>query len=492
MTKRRISRRRGKGKVGSRGKEFPGVLSRKVGIVVGAVLVVIAAGALWGTIDRLLWQRRSPQRDKRSVGSQQPYEAAPPRQRESLSAEPKLTPEELDRSLRKEQLEIARRLMATFPDNANAAFLMGMAYLEQNNVVEAVKHLERSLELQPDRADAYDHLGRVALAKGEYDRAVTLFRKALENDPKIHSTHFRIARALVFLGNHEEAILELQRDIEIFPEASGSYYLLGETYLKLRDYQKAKTSYEAAIEVRPDLMKAYYGLATVCARLKLKNEAKQYREKFKELEAEDRKVGRHWRQVFDPLKVTRESFAHTCTDIGRVYQAQGYRNGAEQILQRAATVDPNNLTCRFELAALYQQTQRFSDALTLCEQITDIEPENGANYFTIGNLNAQLNRFDAAEKAYKKVIEIAPKRAEGYRGLAELYLKFNRNRPQTKTLASKAVELEPTAVNYFVLAGACEKNGDRAGSLGAAERATKLEPNNTRYRKMYRLIQEKR
>jgi len=172
MTNRRISRRRGKDKVGSRRKESGVALSRKVGIVVGAVLIVIAAGALlWGTIDRLLCRRRSPQRDKRSVASQQPHAAAPPRQRQSLSAEPKLTPEEQDRSLRKEQIEIGRRLSATFPDNANAAFLMGMAYLEQNNVVEAVKHLERSLELQPDRADAYDHLGRVALAKGECDRA---------------------------------------------------------------------------------------------------------------------------------------------------------------------------------------------------------------------------------------------------------------------------------------------------------------------------------
>jgi len=278
----------------------------------------------------------------------------------------------------------------------------------------------------------------------------------------------------------------------MFPKASGSHYLLGETYLKLRDYEKAKASYEAAIEVRPDFMKAYYGLATVCARLRLKNEAKQYRERFKELEVESRKAGRHWRQVFDPLRVTRESLAHTCTDIGRVYQAQGYTNRAEQLLQRAATVDPNNLVCRFELTALYQQTRRLSDALGICEQITDIEPENGANYLTIGNVNSRLNRFDAAEKAYKKVIEIAPKRSEGYRGLAELYLKFNRNLQQTKTLASKAVELEPAAPNYFVLAAACDKNGDRAGSLRAAEQAIKLDPNNARYRRRYRLIQEKR
>jgi tetratricopeptide (TPR) repeat protein len=148
--------------------------------------------------------------------------------------------------------------------------------------------------------------------------------------------------------------------------------------------------------------------------------------------------------------------------------------------------------CRFELATLYQQTHRFSDALRLYEQITKIDPENGVSYFLTGNLNSRLNRFDAAEKAFKKVIEVAPKRPEGYRGLAELYLKFNRNRLQTETLASKAVELEPAAMNYFVLAIACDKNGDRTGSLLAAQRATELDPGNVRYRRMYQLIQERK
>jgi tetratricopeptide (TPR) repeat protein len=157
-------------------------------------------------------------------------------------------------------------------------------------------------------------------------------------------------------------------------------------------------------------------------------------------------------------------------------------------LRRAATVDPDNVVCRFELATLYQKTQRLLDALRIHEQVTEIEPENGVNYFLMGNLNSRLNRFDASEKAYKKVIEVAPDRPEGYRGLAELYLKFDRNRPQTVTLASKAVELVPTAMNYFVLAGACDRNGDRAGSLSAAKRAAELEPNNVRYQRMYQAI----
>jgi Flp pilus assembly protein TadD len=102
-----------------------------------------------------------------------------------------------------------------------------------------------------------------------------------------------------------------------------------------------------------------------------------------------------------------------------------------------------------------------------------------------------LNLFDDAEKAYKKVIEVAPKRSDGYRALARLYLQLNRNLSEAKTLASKAIELEPTAMHYFILAAACDKNGDRTGAIAAIGQAIEMEPGNMQYRRTQQLIQEK-
>ncbi|MHC4437952.1 MAG: tetratricopeptide repeat protein, partial [Planctomycetota bacterium] len=298
------------------------------------------------------------------------------------------------------------------------------------------------------RADACDHLGRIALLKGQYDRALMLFRRTIEIDPGTPGIHFRIAKALVFLGQLKEAVMELQKDIELFPEASQSYSLLGETYLQLKEYKKAKENFEAAIKTKPDYTKAYYSLATACARLGLKDECKEAQQKFKQLEAEDQKAGRHWRQVLEPLAVTRSSAAHTHTDIGRVYNEHGYPDKAEQLWQKAATLDPNNIDCRLHLSALYLKNRKPLDALKLYEQITLIDPENGVSYFFIGNINAQLSRFDDAEKAYKKVIEVAPKRSEGYHALARLYLQLNRNLPEAEKLAASAVELDPNNMQY--------------------------------------------
>ena len=446
MTKHRASKKSGKKKPISRHKPHAKP-ARKVNflllgmIVCVAVIAVVITILVLGTDNKSQSSKQFPQTNAASVTQEKSDQSLAP-------VEPDLSVEEQDRALREEQLDVACTLLAAFPDDANAAFLIGMVYFEQGNVVEAEKYLEKSLKLQPQRADACDHLGRIALLQGRYDKALILFRRAIEIDPGTPGIHFRIAKAQVFLGKLKDAVSELQKDIELFPEAGQSYSLLGETYLQLKEYQKAKENFEAAIRIKPDYTKAYYGLATACARLGLKDESKEAQQKFKQFEAEDQKAGRHWRQVLEPLMVTRRSVAHTHTDIGLVYLERGYPDKATQLWQKAAILDPNNIDCRFHLSALYLQNNKPLDALRLYEQITQIDPENAVSYFFIGNINAQLNRFEESEKAYKKVIKVAPKRSEGYHALARLYLQLNRNLPEAEKLAARAVEMDPNNMQY--------------------------------------------
>jgi tetratricopeptide (TPR) repeat protein len=101
-----------------------------------------------------------------------------------------------------------------------------------------------------------------------------------------------------------------------------------------------------------------------------------------------------------------------------------------------------------------------------------------------------LKRYEAAEQAFSKVCELAPDQSIGYRSLAELYLDTNRNLPEALSLAEKAVRIDPTAVSYYVLSEAYDKNGDRPGAIAAMERAVQLDPDNTRYRRIYGILQQ--
>ena len=110
----------------------------------------------------------------------------------------------------------------------------------------------------------------------------------------------------------------------------------------------------------------------------------------------------------------------------------------------------------------------------------------------MGLLNTRLKRFDDAERVYRKATQLAPQRSEAYRALAHLYLHTNQKPQQARSLASKAVELEPIAPNYYVLSLACQHNADRTGALSAIEQAIELEPGNAKYQRMHERIQQKK
>jgi len=404
---------------------------------------------------------------------------------------PALTEEEQDRALRREQIEAVRALATAFPRDASAVFLLGMAYYEQGNSIEAAKHFEQSLQIDPRRADACDYLGRIAFRTGDYEKSLGLSRKAAEMAPRLGGVHYRIAKVLVQMGRADEAIPQLQKDLKAPADTGRTYQLLGESWFQLKQYEKARQSYEAAVRVNPDLAKAYYGLATTCARLKLPKKSKEYQQKFKQLEAAGQAAGRHWRHTYDPLKLTRESTAHTHTDVGRVYLAHGSARDAERFWRRAAEIDANNVDCRFHLASLRQRQGRLSAAIELYGQIIESDPNSGVAFLLRGNVRLRQVQFDEAERDFKQVIEVSPERSEGYRALAGLYLRLERNVDEAKTLSAKAAKLHPIAPNFALCAAAREKAGDLLGALVALRRATELAPGNADYRQMYERIQRK-
>ncbi|MHC4517450.1 MAG: tetratricopeptide repeat protein [Planctomycetota bacterium] len=400
-----------------------------------------------------------------------------------------LSPEEKDRALRQEQIDIAQRLVETLPQNANARFVLAMAYQEQGNSPQATQYLHQCLDLEPTRADAYDQLGRIAREEGRHQDAVNHFLKAEQYNPKLAGLYYRLGQAYRSWDKPDEAIAAMAKSAELFPQAPESYVALGELYLQKQDYGAARQNYEAAIERDPNQSKPYYGLATACARLKQKEQAAAYRQKFKEVEAKQRDLARRQRAAFDPLQVTCGSVAHTHTDVARVLNANQQACLAEQLWQRAVRLDPNNVTCRFNLADYYLRLKRFDEALPWYLQVTRLQPDNGPAYFFLGHVYEELGRRADAQDAYETVIKVSPDRPEGFLALARFLWEGNKDLSRTRELVQRAVDLAPIAANYAFLSRVCLKTGDRQAALAAAQQAIQLAPRNPEYRRLLQQAQ---
>jgi len=403
----------------------------------------------------------------------------------------KLTPEQEIANLKKEELELTELLVGEFPNSEVALVLMGNVYRKQGKSNEAVKCWEKALYQNPERPDAYNGMGWISIERGEYEKAIKFWRKALEVNPKMRSVHSSIAQAFMALGKYEEVIEEAEEELKISPQSALSHFLLGQGYLKQKQHEKAKQYYEKAIELQPDNMNAYYGLFTVCSRLKLQDEAKEYMATFRKLKSKDRKVLMDRNKAFDDLVKIRKGVAETYGDAEKLYWNKGDLQQAEKMLQRAISLDPNNTEFIMKMGSLFQMRNQLPDALQIYEKVREMEPDNIINHMNIGVLSMQLNRFADAKKAFQTAVTLAPKFSGGYRELAQLYLKTGTKFSEALKLAEKAVALEETAANYFILSWAYDKNGDVASARSALKRATQLDPDNLEYRRMYELIQKR-
>lgn len=390
-----------------------------------------------------------------------------------------------------EARHVAHWLMERFPNDPDSLEVMARVHHWLGDSAEAVKCWQQCLELNPDYVHAYFGMGIVAEGKGEYQKAVKLFRRAAELAPDSPEPQRQLASALINLGQMDEAISVLETHVKSTPDPAAALVMLGMAYRHLKDFERAKETYEAAIRAYPANPNAHYGLAIACTRLGETEQAKEHMARFKELMAKEKNLRKNQRRQFDDLAEMSQKLAGTYTTAGQLFDGNGKPAEAERLWRRGAAVDPTGVACRRALAKMLGEQGRIPDALDVLAQLAAIEPENPGYQMDIGWLNAELKQFDEAEQAYRKACELAPEHPYGYVGLARLYLQTDQKPQETTELAETAVRLQPTAVNYWLLGLARERNGDDQGALSAIRRAMGLEAGNATYRRDYERIRDK-
>lgn len=414
--------------------------------------------------------------------------------RSDATAAGEVSPQEIQETIeafKAEAERVAEKVCQDFPGEADSLILMGNVHKRHGRAEAALECWQRCVEVDAGRVDAYHAMAQIALEKEEYEKALLLWRRAEELAPDLAEVHFGIGRALMHMGKPEEAIVAFREALRLSPQSGMCHFLLGQAYLQTDDYEKAKQHCQEAAEIQPDLWNTYYVLATVCARLGQMDEAKQCRGKFKQLKAAEMNDSIDRLLAYDDLAVARGMLVGTHLEAAAVYQRHGAGTAAERHWLRAAELDPHDRRSRESLSAFYQASSRDREALEVYRQLRSIDPKNPWYCVNLGIAHARLQEFDAAEQAFLEAEQLAPQQAAAYRARAQLYLRVNKNLPRAQTLARKAVELEPSGQNYFVLAAACDKNGDRRGGLAAMRRAVELEPDNADYRRVYRLLQQR-
>jgi tetratricopeptide (TPR) repeat protein len=148
------------------------------------------------------------------------------------------------------QLEHYQQLVAEFPQDERAHFLLGGTYFGQQDYDKAIEGYRRSTAIAPDFAPAYNIMGYAYRTAGRYPEAEQAFKKYIElipNDPNPYDSY---AELLMKMGRFDESISQYRKALEVNPEFAPSFLGIASNLMLQGKYDasraEAKKLYDGA------------------------------------------------------------------------------------------------------------------------------------------------------------------------------------------------------------------------------------------------------
>jgi tetratricopeptide (TPR) repeat protein len=128
-------------------------------------------------------------------------------------------------------LAVYRHMTELFPKDPQPPFLIGMILLAQRQQVEARQAFEKSAEISPDYRPAAERLVDLDVADKQYATALDRVQKHIDKDPK--SAQAWALRGKIYLAQRDftRAEPDLLKAIELDPQLEPGYLLLTQLYV---------------------------------------------------------------------------------------------------------------------------------------------------------------------------------------------------------------------------------------------------------------------
>lgn len=149
-----------------------------------------------------------------------------------------------------EAIKYLKRALELNPRYDLALYALGLSYSMNGNLEESVRYLQDCLKINPTLTDAHNALGAIYQEMGLLDQAEKEFRIAIsdENYTAKDNSYYNLARIYLTKGNLNEALNHVEMALGVNRRMVMAHNLRGIIYEGLNDFAKAIDSYKLALE----------------------------------------------------------------------------------------------------------------------------------------------------------------------------------------------------------------------------------------------------
>lgn len=169
-------------------------------------------------------------------------------------------------------IEEAKRAIRQRPRNPDARVRLGVLYVQQGRLDEAIVQFKEALKITEDHQEALIYLGIAYMNKDKNPQALKYFDKEIKfyKNTRYAKTNLYLEQAYYYGGvvlwkqkNYDKAISYLQSALEIQGTAADTYLVLGRAHMDKGSDDKAEEYFKQALKFDPRYVDAYYGLGLI-------------------------------------------------------------------------------------------------------------------------------------------------------------------------------------------------------------------------------------
>jgi tetratricopeptide (TPR) repeat protein len=279
-----------------------------------------------------------------------------------------------------EGIRVIERALAVGPPQGRLYNLLGQAHLRLNQDAEALKNFDRAIECEPTFADAYGNRANLLADTGRLDEAVTAFDQALALRPNNAEDLCNRASVLADLGRLEEALAGYERAITLMPELVYAHFNRANALRDLRRLDEALAGYERILAMRPDFVDAHVNCALTLRRLGRGEEA----------------LAR-----IDCAHTLRPNDPTILVNRAHILHALGRDELAEAEYQNALRLNSDVSAAHLGLAHICLKRGHFAEARQFAESAARLDPEAPEPTNTLSDVQLILGDWEDGWKNYE-------------------------------------------------------------------------------------------
>ncbi|MCR5606163.1 MAG: tetratricopeptide repeat protein [Treponema sp.] len=305
------------------------------------------------------------------------------------------------------------------PSDVLAYNHIGSIYAERKDYESAVQTYQRALKIDPNHPIIHFNLAKTFEALNKKEEALFEYENALRSKPGWLEAINGYADLLMKVYRTKDAGAVVMQAVRLNPDNANMHSKLGNIFSEEDKNQDAEEEYRAALSINKDFKPALSGLANVYEKQGKYSEAVNTMSYLESLNPEDLDVQKQYSGILlsakeldkakakiDLLCSKNKDDPHALNLLGQYYVCTGNLSKAHSCYDRIEKLDPYYKEYLKDGALRMTQQELFEDAEVMEKEYLAVHPEDPKAISFLGQLYEEQNRFGEALELYKHSLNL--------------------------------------------------------------------------------------